>query len=265
MKEFTEEQVKEIISKAAAMQKNSLSQKTESGLTMAELIEIGKESGLDESFIKTAALDFENNDIAQHSDLSDTHIFEERTFKTSLSEDIIWGEITSELSHHFGGSAFGKTKFYPGEKKWSHMSISGIESIASLKLHDNIAKLKFSQRVGLGAPLTEGIMYGAGLTFLIMMVAAPLTDFNILFILSLSSSLFILSSILIYKLDILWRNKKLKNLSNLANKIVSQLPKNITSLKSKRMVPDNTSSIEIESEDVYTNEVNLRNSLREKE
>lgn len=265
MKEFSEDQVKEIIRKAAEMQKKSTISSSESGLTMDELLEIGKDSGLEETFIKTAALELENQHITQHSDLTDTHIFEEHTFKTKLNEDVIWEEVTSELSHHFGGNAFGRTKYFGGEKKWSHQSISGIETIASLKLHDNIAKLKFSQRVGLGAPLTEGISYGAFLTFLIMVVVVPVSGISLSEIIALGTGIWSISSVLIYRLDVIWRKKKLRNLKSLVHKIVSQLPKKDATKGKKRGTLEGTSSIEIESENVYQSEENLKNSLREKE
>lgn len=265
-KVFTEEQVKEIIRKAAEMQKNQTSsQESESGLSMEELLEIGKESGLNVNFIKTAALEFEDQKITQHSDINDTHIFEERVFNSNLNEHEIWREVLSELSHHFGDDTFGKAKIDKNEKKWSHLSISGIQTIVSLSKKEKATKLKLSQRVGLGSPLTEGIMYGGGLTFLIMMIITSISALNTLLIVALSPNFFILSSILIYKLDIIWRQKKLKGLKTLANKIFDNLPKKSSSSKQLEKTNESLSEIEIESEDVYQNNDNLNNDLREKE
>tara|TARA_R110001599_G_scaffold1889_4_gene9840 strand:+ start:292095 stop:292895 length:801 start_codon:yes stop_codon:yes gene_type:complete len=264
-KVFTEEEVKEIIRKAAEMQKQSGSEVQEQGLTMDELMEIGKESGLDVDFIKTAALEFENKKVTRHSGLTDTHIFEERTFDSELSESTIWEDVLSELGHQFGGNAFGMAKESKSQRKWSHTSISGIETTVSLTKRDSETKLKFSQRVGMGSPLTEGIMYGGGLTFLIMMLTGVFSEVSIQGMIALSAGLWSISSILIYQLDIAWRKRKLKNLKDLANKIIDQLPKKLSSSIKKEKVNENLSEIEIESEAVYQNDSELKNNLREKE
>jgi len=265
MTEFSEDQVKRIIRKAAELQKESTTEKTGRGLTMEELLEIGEESGLNIDFIKTAALEFENQNVTRHSGLTDTHIFEERTFETQLTEDIIWEETTNELAHHFGGDAFGKTTISKGEKKWSHLSISGIQTIVSLKKHDSIAKMKFSQRVGLGNPLTEGIMYGGSLTFLIMVIIGVSTSLSASSMVALSTGLWSISSLLVYQLDVLWRKKKLNNLKSFASKIVNQLPDKVSSVKTRNTDSNNTSSIEIEPDNLYQTEENLKNNLRSKE
>ncbi len=264
-KTFTEEQVREIIRKAAEMQKESGKDNSAPGLSMQELLDIGKESGLDADFIKTAALEFENQKITRHSAITDTHIFEERTFNSELSEATIWRDVLSELEHHFGGDAFGKAKESRNHRKWSHTSISGIETTVSLTKRDSDAKLKFSQRVGMGSPLTEGIMYGGGLTFLIMMITGAFTDISVQGIVGLSAGLWSISSLLVYQLDVAWRKRKLKNLKELANKIINQLPEKDSSPEVKVKTKENLSEIEIESEDVYKNDNQLKNNLRERE
>lgn len=262
---FTEEEVKEIIRKASEMQKQMGDKVHEQGLTMDELMEIGKDSGLDVDFIKTAALEYENKKITRHSGITDTHIFEERTFDSELTEETIWEEVLSELGHQFGGNAFGMAKESKKQKKWSHTSISGIETTVSLTKRDSETKLKFSQRVGLGSPLTEGIMYGGGLTFLIMMITGVFSEVSIQGIIALSAGLWSISSILIYQLDIAWRKRKLKNLKELANKIIDHLPKKLSSSSKKEKTNQKLSDIEIESEDVYQNDNELKNNLRDRE
>ncbi|MEO9884502.1 MAG: hypothetical protein ABJR05_10340 [Balneola sp.] len=261
---FSEEQVKEIIRKAAEMQKQSTESESENGLTMDELMEIGKDSGLDVDFIKTAAMEYENQRVTTHSGLNDTHIFEERLFNTELSETKIWDHVISDLTHHFGGESFGTTEHSRDKKEWSHVSISGIQTIVSLSKNEHSAKLKFSQRVGLGSPLTEGIMYGGGFAFLIMMIVTAFSNISNPILIALSPGLWSLSSIIVYQLDVAWRKKKLKGLKTLANKIINQLPSMHSEKKS--ISSENTSDIEIESEDLYASESeSLPNNLKERE
>lgn len=56
---FTEQEIQKIIKKAAELQQNdSINKKNqENGLTMDELLEVGKDSGLDVEYLKTAALE----------------------------------------------------------------------------------------------------------------------------------------------------------------------------------------------------------------
>lgn len=271
---FSEKEIQEIIKRAAALQKSgdNKAEKEENGLTMEELISVGEDAGLDVKYLQTAALEYRNKKIVRHSGLTDTHIFEEREFNTEVPESIVWDDVISELTHHFGGESFGKSKENHSKKEWTHTSISGIETIVSLTKREAQSKLRLSQRVGLGSPLTESVMYGLLLAAVLLgFIAAAFKPESFLDIFLVGSGLWGISSMLVYVLDVSWRKKKLKNLKTLANKIIDQLPSSIkdVALKSSSKEKD-TSEIEIESHDTYGLEESesedntpLKNHLRE--
>ncbi|RNC84779.1 MAG: hypothetical protein ED557_07325 [Balneola sp.] len=266
-KVFSEDEIQRIIKRATELQKKEArnKEKQESGLTMDELLSIGEEAGLDIQYLKTAALEMRGQKIVRHSGITDTHIFEEREFNTEAPEDLVWDDVIAELTHHFGGDTFGSTKEHHQKKEWTHTSVSGIETIVSLNTREGQSKLRLSQRVGLGSPLTEGVGYGAILAFLLTVVGMAVFEPSIRNAVVMGAGLWGISSLLVYTLDVAWRKRKLKSLRTLADKILDQLPSSIQEVK-KKVNTTNTSSINIESEDVYGNEEsgdNLNNQLRE--
>ncbi|MEQ9266310.1 MAG: hypothetical protein RLN81_13865 [Balneolaceae bacterium] len=271
---FSEKEIQEIIKRAAALQKSgdSKADKEKNGLTMEELISIGEDAGLDVKYLQTAALEYRDRKVVRYSGLTDTHIFEEREFNTEVPQDIVWDDVISELTHHFGGDTFGKTNENHHKKEWTHTSVSGIETIVSLTKRDTHSKLRLSQRVGLGSPLTESIMYGIILAAILLgLVAAAFKPASIRDIILIGSGLWGISSMIVYALDVSWRKKKLRNLKTLADKIIGQLPSSIKDVTSKSSSKEkNTSEIEIESLDTYgldksgsEENNNLKNDLRE--
>ncbi|MEQ9309737.1 MAG: hypothetical protein RLN90_09800 [Balneolaceae bacterium] len=265
-KVFSEDEIQLIIKRAAELQKEQQesSTKKESGLTMDELLQVGDEAGLDMDLIKTAALEYREKNITRRSGLTDTHIYEEREIDTQAYIDDIWNEVTTDLKHHVGGETFGKTKEDYSKKEWVNTSLSGIETVASLTKREEGVRLRVSQRVGLASSLTEGVMYGLFLSLILFGLSFVFLKPTFFEGSALFASLFTVSSILVYSLDVAWRKKKLNKLKDLVNKIVDQIP---TKASVKR-VKKESGTIEIETEDVYLNEEkedsNLKNNLKEK-
>ncbi|GAB5409866.1 MAG: hypothetical protein BalsKO_22310 [Balneolaceae bacterium] len=263
---YSEDEIQQIIKRAAELQKEeqTSSAKKEAGLTMDELLQIGDEAGLDMDLIKTAALEYREKNITRRSGLTDTHIFEEREINTEAYIDDVWNEITTELKHFVGGETFGKTKEDFSKKEWINTSMSGIETVASLSKRENGVRLRVSQRVGLASTLTEGVSYGFILTLILFGFGFAFLNPSFFEGSALFASLFTVSSILVYTLDVNWRKKKLKRLKELVNRIVEQVP---TKAPLKKRA-SNSVKIEIESEDVYLNEEKddskLKNDLRKK-
>jgi hypothetical protein len=256
---FSEEEIQKIIKRAAELQKEDqdAKSKSEQGLTMDELMKIGESSGLDMQHIKVAALEFSEKNVTRHSGFTDTHIFEEREIETSADEEKIWDEIRAELRHNFGvGDTFGEIKEHPTQKEWSHKSLSGIETIASLSKRPKGVKLRISQRVGLASALTEGVMYGGILSMIAFSFGFAFLEPSVYQGTALFASLLVVFSILVYTLDVAWRKKKLRLLADMVDKIADQIPavENETKTDSK---------IEIEDASVYGSE-NSRCSSNDK-
>lgn len=264
-KVFSEDEIQLIIKRAAELQKEEqeTSTKKESGLTMDELLQIGDEAGLEMDLIKTAALEYREKNITRRSGLTDTHIFEEREINTEAYIDDIWNEVTTDLKHHVGGETFGKTKEDYSKKEWVNTSLSGIETVASLTKRESGVRLRVSQRVGLASSLTEGVMYGGILATIAFGLGFAFLKPSFFEASALFASLFTVSSILVYSLDVAWRKKKLSKLKELVNKIVDQIP---TKATVKKRASD-SGTIEIESEDVYARnepeQSGLKNDLKE--
>ncbi len=257
---FSEEEIQKIIKRAAQLQKEEQEQssKAEKGLTMDELMKIGESSGLDMQHIKVAAIEYSEQKVTRHSGLTDTHIFEEREIETTTHEDVIWDEVRAELRHNLGvGDMFGEIKEHPTQKEWSHRSLSGIETVASLSNRSNGVKLRISQRVGLASSLTEGVMYGGVLSLIGFAFGYAFLDPSFYQGTALFASLLVVFSILVYTLDVAWRKKKLKGLAEMVDKIADQIP-----LAKKDGVKDSKPEIEIEDASVYATD-NEKNSTKE--
>lgn len=269
---YNEEEIRQIIQKAMESRPAvDPTSEDQNGISLDELIEYGSDLGLSADQIKTAALEYDQKGITKHAGLNDTHIFEEREFDASVPDNVIWEDVTVELNHHFGGDTFGKVKEHPQKREWIHTSISGIETVVSLRKRGETAKLRLSQRVGLGSSLTEGIGYGLVLAVALMAIVKGVFDLSGLGLLALSPAVWGSSSVLVYKLDVAWRKKKLKRLQELADKIILSLPKSIdeSELRRKTAIQD-TGAIEIEDENIRRGTEDqpeqssgLRNDLRE--
>lgn len=262
---YSEDEIQLIIKRAAELQKEEResSSKKENGLTMDELLQIGDEAGLDMNLIKTAALEYREKNITRRSGLTDTHIFEEREINTGAFVDDIWREITTELKHNVGGDTFGKTTEDSSKKEWINTSLSGIETVASLSEREDGVMLRVSQRVGLASSLTEGVMYGGILSLLLFLGAGELLKPSFFEGSALFASLFTVSSVIVYAIDVAWRKKKLGRLKDLVHKIVEQIPAKASFKASEK----DAGEIEIESKETYLSpeeqESNLKNKLHE--
>lgn len=247
---FSEEEIQKIIKRAAELQKeeqNSVVNK--SGLTMEELMTIGSDAGLDMQHIQVAAMEYSEKKVTWHSGFTDTHIFEERDIETEVDENLIWDEIRAELRHNLGtGEMFGAIKKHPTQKEWSHRSLSGIETIASLSPRPNGVKLRISQRVGLASSLTEGVLYGGVLSLIGFSFGFAFLDPSFYQGTALFASLLVVFSILVYTLDVAWRKKKLRQLSTMIDKMVEQFPARSAHSETQ----NETGKIQIEDETVYS-------------
>ena len=221
---FSEQEIQDIIKRAADLQKAEQAKTSDKeGLTIEEIIEAGTAAGLDVHHITTAAMEMRGDKVTRYSGISDTHIFEEREIKTPLNGEKAWNEIVSELRHHFGEDTFGKTNINSHRFEWSHTSLSGIETLASLTERDGSYRIRLSQRVGLASSLTEGVFYGSGLAFLASIGATALflkTFVAGAIFFGVSVAPF---SLLVYALDVAWRKKKLRRLKELTDKITDQI------------------------------------------
>lgn len=222
-KKYTQEEVKEIINRATQLQNDDLETDlgAKQGITLEELEEIGAEVGLKNKYLRAAALKYQERDIIKSSGSNGTHNFEVRDLAINLDSNA-WDELTSELRHYFG-TQYGETKEDPKRLEWTYLSMSGIETKVNLTNRGDTTRLRLSQRVGLGSPVTESIMYGGGLAALLATFGYKLLELST-FTAGLSFvGLFIVCSFGVFALDTVWRDRKKNDLGRLADKLVDQL------------------------------------------
>lgn len=222
-KQFSQSEIEAIIKKASRLQEQEERHVSEmnSGLSLEELKELGKDAGLDPRYIQAAAAEYDGSVRKRFSGFSDTHIFEERVVDTPL-EEVDWNLVRDELMHHFGTLA-GKVVENEDKKEWTHTAGSGIESRASLVGNHQSYKLRLSQRVGMGSTLTEGLVYGGVIASIIGMFMMAGLDLSLVEKIASFTGLFVGCSSGVYALDKAWRRKKLRLLSELADRLVETI------------------------------------------
>jgi hypothetical protein len=262
---FSEEAIQKIIKRAAELQRQEEDQAhlSEQGLSMDELIKIGEEAGLDIAHIQQAAHEVSEKLVRKSSTQNDTHIFEERVIETTVSADAIYDEVRAELRQNFNDNAmFGNYKEQLQDRELVYNSMSGIVTTARVSSQKNGVKIQMSQRVGLGSSLTEGVLYGGIVTSMVFGILFAIFKTNMVESIAMFSSLMVLFSIVVYALDVGWRNKKQRQLGEILDKIVDQIPTiALPAKQQKRTSHNDTSSITIEEPDVYDqNEKGVPNS-----
>lgn len=222
-KRYTEDEVRKIIKSATQIQNEDLESDIikRDGISLEELEKISQEVGLKREYLRAAAFKYDKQDVKKYSDTNQTHIYEERDIAIEIDEHA-WEELVSELRHHFG-TAYGKVSEDIRRLEWSHMSMAGIETKASITNRGDNTRLRLSQRVGLASPIAEGAMYGAFLTFIFGAIFTAGFEFGPLVTIVASVIFFAISSVTVHALDVIWRKKKHKNLEKLADKLVEQL------------------------------------------
>ena len=246
-KQFSEDAVREIIRLAMEQEREETEESgTEHGLTLSELVSIGKDVGLSEQDIKAAAKKFRSSPLTKKSRTTNTSNIEERVFSSNLSKDELWDFILGELDDHFGettmlGALIGPSRDY----QWKHMSGSGVETIASLRKIEDKYKLRISQTVGMMPPIWEGILIGI-IPAVLLTIGAVLTfkPNSIPLLVLLGAGCWGISSYVTYRLDLAWRKKKQRQLKEITNALFQRLPIGDTA-------SEKSSGIEIEDESVY--------------
>lgn len=256
---FSEEEVQAIIRNAMELRGEHYSDFSgKHGISKEELLEIGEDVGLSNYEIERAVDQYVNAQYIQRSDITDTHITEEREFKTDLAESVIWEEIVDILTHNFGNK-YGSIDEDPKKKVWKHTSFTGIETQLSLTKKGSLAKVRISQHFGIGSPISKGISYGGIIALASSFLHSVITESGFYLFLGLFLALWVILSSVIYRINIKKRKRKQTTLSSLANKIIERLPKELELKTEAKKTNDVTNpdeemgslTIEIDNKDQY--------------
>ena len=246
-KQFSEDAVREIIRLAMEQEREEAEQSEKKhGLTISELVEIGKDVGLSEQEIRDAAKRFTSSPLTKKSRVTNTANIEERIFSSDLPKDELWDFIQGELYDQFGETTmFGSLTSPPADYHWKHISASGVQTSAAIRKVGDKYKLRLSQTVGMMSPIWEGILIGIAPAALLTIGAVfAFKPNSILLLVLLGAASWGISSYVTYKLDQLWRKKKQHQLKEYTNSLFQRLPVGKTETQS-------SITIEIEDSGVY--------------
>lgn len=246
---YSEDEVRQIIRLAMEKEKSTKSDPVnEQGLTIDDLVSVGKDVGLTEEEVRSAAKKFSANPLKRTFRVTNTAIIEERFFNSEMDRDALWEHLQFELDDHFGTSSiFGSIGSKARDYQWKHMSASGVETTASLRNEGDGYRLRVSQVVGMAQPLWEGISIGIIPALLLGLVFYGIFRYeSLLMNLTFGGAAWALSSYVVYKLDVAWRKRKLKALKELANKLIIDLPEGRSDSEK-----ESAGRIEIEGKEIY--------------
>ena len=246
-RQFSEDAVREIIRLAMEQEREEAEQaENKHGLTISELVEIGKDVGLSEKEIREAAKKFSSKPLTKKSRVTNTANIEERIFSSDLSKEELWDFIEGELYDQFGETTmFGALGSPLPDCHWKHMSASGVQTSASLRKVDGKYKLRISQTVGMMSPVWESILIGI-LPAILLTIGAVFVfkPSSILLLVPFGAGSWAISSYIVHKLDHAWRKKKHGQLKEFTNTLFQRLPIGKEEAQS-------SPSIEIEDESIY--------------
>ena len=192
-------------------------------LSLEELIEVGAEVGLNSEEVRNAAYRYDHPEIIRENRITDTHLFVEKKFTSSLAENILWDKITLELDDFFSDADSGQIKVQPLEKRWTYTDHANHETIVNFKKYSETAKLKISQRVGFWNSKIEGILHGAYLSFILLGFVITIFSLELPEAISILTLLWLINAVVIYSFNVWSRKKKLKSMENLVERIVERL------------------------------------------
>jgi len=244
MRVFSEQQIAQILQRAADKQAEAARAVPTTGLTLAEIEALAAESGLDVAHIRAAAAEIAPASPAERS-RSATHIFVERTLDAPLT-DAGWDELVAELRNRFGKA--GMAPYLPSNapsgdvaavgknREWSHTDGLGVETRVLVTDRGAQTRLRLSQRVGLMSEAGDSLM----LTFTV----AILPTLGLLSSLKPTGLAAAVAAVIalaifagIYFWDKAWRVKKQDGLVDLSTDLVALLASNSTASASAVPTP----------------------------
>lgn len=240
---FTKEEVAALLERTAELQlQRNRVQDGRPGLTLGELEHIADEAGLDPALLREAAEEMSvvgvrgvdgARGIARGKvgpSTSSTHNYLDRVVRGKCTDDAL-ENVVAHLRNRFDtdlGAAFGSSYGSSSVDRigrnveWKHTSLSGIETRVLIRARDEAMHVRFSQRVGLGSPITESIGYGSILSFFAALVSAAAMDSGPMGVVSFFAALALFAP-LVFLLDTRWRASKHRQLADLADEVTALL------------------------------------------
>ncbi len=233
-REFSEEEIQHLFERAAALQADA----SDGGgnrptLSQAELEQIAESAGIAPEFVQRAITEYEQPSVEPEQSRSATHIFVEHRAEASLTNEA-WDTIVSQLQLRYDsnlGDLFGLNMTQSDDtgygkssverigntRQWSHVSLAGVETRLSATPEGRTTRLSLSQRVGLGSEWTDAVSIGIIVTLVAGLFLRGIDDPPATF--GIAALLFVAATAITYKLDVLWRELKHRELADLSKRI----------------------------------------------
>ena len=238
MRTYSEQDVADIIARAAERQAARARTTERVGLTLDEIARLGADAGLDPEDLRAAAAEIDRGGLARQASHTDTTVVVERWVEAPLT-DTAWEDAVALLRDHAGPSAAAVVGGHSGGTvqqvgrayEWTHTSGLGIQTTATVSPRGDRTRVRISQLVGLASPRAEGIAYGGFLAVVVAVItavvlgtaagaAAPLVVLGTLAAFAATVAVAVPGTT---ALDRRWRVRKLDALETLADQLADVL------------------------------------------
>ncbi len=238
MRTYSEQEVADIIARAAERQTATARTSDRVGLTLDEIERLGADAGLDPADLRAAAAELDRGGIARRLSQTDTTVIAECWVGAPLTEEA-WEDAVALLRERIGQSGAALLGGEPGGSvqqvgrayEWASVDSLGIQTTATLSPRGDRTRVRVTQVVGLAKPKSEGQAYGGLLALIVAVITAialgtaagagpPLV---ILGALAAFAATFAVAAPTITGFDRRWRGRRLAALDTLADELAGIL------------------------------------------
>lgn len=229
MRVYSEQEVSQILERAAERQSRANAATPDIGLTLDDLERIAAETGLDAAHLRAAAAEVDAaGGVVQRRSRSASHLFVERWIAAPLTDEA-WDDVLSDLQNRFGKSglgsvlpvhtAAGRVESVGRNREWVHIDGLGVETRVMASARGDRTRLRLSQRVGLGNEVTDGTIVGVSAGVLAGLVSAALLGMSGVWTAATVALMVVAVGLLTYAFDVRWRRRKHDDLDALIDRL----------------------------------------------
>lgn len=219
---YRKDEIKNVLERAVELQASSAEDTDETGLTLAELQEVARASGIDPALVQLAASELEARDRKTTS-RSATHIFAERIVEGSLTDET-WEDALVELRSRFEVSEDARTeeKQFGANLSWMHVDSDEVVTQVHVTPRESGLHLRLSQHIASGDPAFESLFWAGISTIILGTLLTSQVDGTFLTV-AVYATVFLLSFVASYGLDKKWRGSRQRELNELADVLAARL------------------------------------------
>ena len=232
MRTYTEREIADIIERAAERQAEADQREGAPGLTLDEIEKLGADAGIDPAHLRAAAQEVGTHGKVSKGDtgMTRTHVHVERWVDGPLTSEA-WEDTVGHLRQHFGAdmsammgmSKDGEVQRVGQSHEWRHTSGLGVQTHVTVSPRGDRTRLRITQLVGLSSTRNEGIAYGSLIAGTIATIVSVIglvnTDSGLVAFAAFALTFLVAAAVaipVVTRLDVKWREKKLRQLDTLA-------------------------------------------------